>query len=112
MIPTDLILRRGDTRTITLTMDEGATLETSVVKFTTRTCAEAAAAVWEKTESDGITVSSDTVAAVSITEDDWTTWEAAGRPKEMAYDWEVRPQAGGVATPAHGTIRVIWDVTR
>lgn len=110
-IKTRLVLVRGDTRDITLTMPAGSALLTSEVRFSVRACADDDDAIWAKVGGSGVTVSSNTVAVASINEADWETWSSAGEPAEMAFDWEVR--AGGViVTPALGTIRVVWDVTR
>lgn len=111
MIPTRVALIRGDTSTITLTMDEGAGLDAADVRFSTRANAGDTTAIWEKVGGSGITVPDETSAVVAITTTDWDMWEAAGCPDTMAYDFEVT--AGStVTTVAGGTITVWWDVTR
>lgn len=107
-LPQHKVLMRGDTRDITLTMPDGATLlSTTSVTFTARICAPDDTAVWEK----AITPSSDTVATASITTEDWTTWESMGEPRRM--DWDFQVVAGGdTTTVARGTIHVVWDVSR
>lgn len=109
-VPTKLVLIRGDTRTLTLTMGEGAGLDSvDGIKFTTRVCAEDTSAVWEKDQDDMTTA--DTTAAYTLTTADWTAWETAGKPKRMAYDWEVT-DGTTVTTQGFGTIEVVWDVSR
>ena len=108
-IPTRLVLTRGDTRTITLTMDAGAGLDTAGVKLTARVGAEDDDAVWAKDQDDMATT--DTTAAYTLTASDWDAWEAAGEPEGMVYDFEVTVGTV-VTTQARGTIRVLWDVSR
>lgn len=109
-IPTKLVLTRGDTRTITLTMAAGAGLDTvDGVKFTARVCATDDDTVWAKTQAD-MTLA-DTTAAYTLTAADWTAWEAAGEPLSMVFDWEVT-DGTTVTTQGEGTIRVQWDVSR
>lgn len=107
-LPQRVVLMRGDTRDITLTMPDGAALTSATsVKFSARICAPDDTAVWEKT----ITPSSDTVAVASITTDDWTTWESMGEPRRMDWDFQV-VASGDTTTVARGTIEVVWDVSR
>lgn len=106
--PQHIVLMRGDTRDITLTMPDGATLLSATsVRFSARRQTTADTAVWAKT----ITPSSDTVAVASLTTDDWTTWESMGEPQRMDWDFEV-VASGDTTTVARGTIAVVWDVTR
>lgn len=109
-IPTKLVLTRGDTRTITLTMGAGAGLDTvDGVKFTAREAADDDDAVWEKDQDD--MVRTDTTAAYTLTAADWTAWENAGEPASMVFDWEVT-DGTTVTTQGKGTIVVQWDVSR
>lgn len=109
-IPTKLVMTRGDTRTITLTMGAGAGLDTvDGVKFTARVCAKDDDTVWAKTQAD--MTRTDTTAAYQLTAADWTAWESAGEPTEMVFDWEVT-DGTTVATQGKGTIVVEWDVSR
>lgn len=109
-IPTKLVLTRGDTHTITLTMATGAGLDTVTgIKFTAREAADDTTTVWAKTQAD--MTRADTTAAYTLTAADWTAWETAGEPREMVYDFEVT-DGTTVSTPGKGTIVVEWDVSR
>lgn len=107
-----IVMTRGDTDSVTLTMPTGAALQSATsVKFTAR-AEDDDAVVWAKSDTDGVTVSSDTVAVAGITTDDWDDWEAAGEPERMLFDFEVTTSAGVVKTPVKGIITVEWDASR
>lgn len=102
-----LVLTRGDTRDITLTMPAGTLLTSAQsVRFTARDDDDDV--VWEQT----ITPSSDTVAVASIAVADWTTWDDASEPRVLHFDFQVVDAGGDVHTPALGTITVVPDQSR
>lgn len=106
-----IVMTRGDTDSVTLTMPTGAALQSATsVRFTAR-AENDDAVVWEKSVNDGVTVSSDTVAVADISVSDWDDWESAGEPERMLFDFEVTT-SGVVKTPAKGIIIVEQDQSR
>lgn len=109
MITQRLVLTRGDTRDITLTMPDGTELTTAQsVRFTARDASDDI--VWEQT----ITPDSDTVAVAHIAASDWDddVWDGVTYPSILSFDFQVTDSDGSVHTPAQGVITVVGDQSR
>lgn len=107
MITQHLVVTRGDSRDITLTMPDGAQLlSAESVRFTARDGDDDV--IWEQT----LTPSSDTVAVASLADADWTSWGDLDEPSEVHFDFQVVDADGETHTVGRGTIKVVSDQSR
>jgi hypothetical protein len=111
-----MILRRGDTAPFLLTITDPATkarvdLSGALLWFTVkeRITDDDADALYQVTESDGITVLAQTGATLGQA---YVTPPSALQPGAYLYDVQVEDVANVVFTPISGTLWVQADVTR
>lgn len=112
---TNIKLRRGDSRTITIAVVDSAgdpyDLTGLTVWFTAKTkysLADASAEI-KKTIADGISVASN-VATISIDPDD--TNSLPDRDNFLQYDFQIKDGSGGIYTVAAGKMVIEPDVTK
>lgn len=112
-----LVLIRGDTRVLTITCTAPASdptwtlADAPTLRFTAkeRVTDADSAAVFAYDLTDGITVTDDLTATITIAGADWPTTTCPGR---LVWDLEGRDVSGEPTTLAGGTIVVTGDVTR
>jgi hypothetical protein len=105
-----LVLTRGDTRDITLTMPAGSDLDLATsVRFTARDGADDVLWTQELTPSSD-TVAVATIGAVGST--DWADWTTSDEPEQARFDFEVVDEDGKTHTVAQGILTIVSDQSR
>lgn len=120
MTPSDqrIVLRHGDARTITITCVAPASdptwtlVDAPTLRWTVKRCLDDAdsAAVMVKDLDDGITVTGDLTATITIDEADWD--DVRRFTSGLVWDLEGRDDDGEPTTLRSGTIAVRPDVRR
>ncbi len=112
-----LVAVRGDTTTIDVNFLQSAggsayDLSSVSLAWAAKVHPEDDDPIFSGVGGSGITVSSAVggIAYITIAAADWTTWDSY-EPSVMQWDLQVNA-AGVIATMAHGTLAVRYDITR
>jgi hypothetical protein len=108
--PQQLLLIRGDDRTLTGTATTGDLTTASSLRFTAKvaTTDTDANAVLQYDLDNGITVNSASSLTIEISDADWPDKHY----ERLVWDLELRTAAGRVTTVAYGIATIRDDVTR